>query len=200
MIQTLIAGLTLGFASGIAPGPLLTLVISETLQHGRKSGFYVSLAPLITDAPIILTIYFFLSLFNSPFYLSVIQLLGTVYIFYLGLKNLTFTAQTDLRPSQPSHSLIKAITVNFLNPNPYLFWSTVGGPILKQAAWIEGCLFLVLFYVIIVSCKLLLAYLVSRSRPFLNSNTYLWIIRSTGLLLMVFALLLGYRGILSVLG
>ena len=48
------AGLLLGLSGGLAPGPLLTLVASETLRHGARAGISVALAPLLTDAPIIL--------------------------------------------------------------------------------------------------------------------------------------------------
>jgi len=44
----------LSVSAGFAPGPLLTLVISETLQHDIKSGVKVALAPIITDLPIII--------------------------------------------------------------------------------------------------------------------------------------------------
>ncbi len=36
-------------------------------------------------------------------------------------------------PAQPSgQNLFKAVAINIFNPNPYLFWSIVGGPILLQ--------------------------------------------------------------------
>lgn len=54
MIEFLSAGTLLGLAAGFAPGPLLVLVISETLRHNIKAGIKVSIAPLITDVPIIL--------------------------------------------------------------------------------------------------------------------------------------------------
>ena len=47
-------GLVMGLASGLSPGPLLTLVITESLQHGVKAGIKVALAPIISDAPIII--------------------------------------------------------------------------------------------------------------------------------------------------
>jgi len=54
MIGFLTIGLILGLSAGIAPGPLLTLVISETLRHDVKAGIRVALAPIITDAPVII--------------------------------------------------------------------------------------------------------------------------------------------------
>jgi len=54
MLNFLTIGTLLGLSAGLAPGPLLTLVISETLQHDIKSGVKVALAPFITDLPIII--------------------------------------------------------------------------------------------------------------------------------------------------
>ena len=53
MIAVLLTGAVLGFSAGVAPGPLLVFVISETLRFGVRSGFKVAAAPLITDPPII---------------------------------------------------------------------------------------------------------------------------------------------------
>lgn len=49
MMYFLSVGAVLGLSSGLSPGPLLALVISETLRHGVKAGVKVALAPIITD-------------------------------------------------------------------------------------------------------------------------------------------------------
>ncbi|MFZ0611777.1 MAG: LysE family translocator, partial [Desulfobacterales bacterium] len=49
----LVTGIILGLSGGLTPGPLLTLVITETLKHGFREGAKVSLAPLLTDLPIV---------------------------------------------------------------------------------------------------------------------------------------------------
>jgi hypothetical protein len=51
MIEYLTKGRLLGLASEFAAGPLLVLVVSETLRHSIKEGIKVSMAPLITDVP-----------------------------------------------------------------------------------------------------------------------------------------------------
>lgn len=53
MMFFITAGAALGLSAGFSPGPLLTLVLTETLHHGVKAGIRVALAPMITDAPII---------------------------------------------------------------------------------------------------------------------------------------------------
>jgi len=47
-------GLLLGAPSGIAPGPMLILIISETLRHGIPAGAKVAFIPLLTDIPVVL--------------------------------------------------------------------------------------------------------------------------------------------------
>ena len=52
-MDAFLAGLILGFGSGIAPGPLHALVVPTTLHSGRRAGILVALAPLTTDLVII---------------------------------------------------------------------------------------------------------------------------------------------------
>ena len=54
MLSTISAGIVLGLSAGFSPGPLLALVISETLQHDIRAGIKVAVAPIITDLPIII--------------------------------------------------------------------------------------------------------------------------------------------------
>ncbi len=53
-LSSLAAGTVFGLSAGFAPGPLLTLVITQTLRHDIREGVKVAMAPLITDLPIIL--------------------------------------------------------------------------------------------------------------------------------------------------
>ena len=53
-VTAALAGAAFGLSAGITPGPLLALVIAQTLAHGPREGGKVALAPLLTDSPIIL--------------------------------------------------------------------------------------------------------------------------------------------------
>jgi threonine/homoserine/homoserine lactone efflux protein len=46
-------GIVLGLSAGLSPGPLMTLVVAESLKGGASAGIRIALAPLVTDAPII---------------------------------------------------------------------------------------------------------------------------------------------------
>jgi threonine/homoserine/homoserine lactone efflux protein len=41
-------GIGLGIGAGVTPGPLLALIIAETLRGGWRSGMLVALAPLLS--------------------------------------------------------------------------------------------------------------------------------------------------------
>ena len=48
------AGATLGIVEGIKPGPLLTMVIRETLSGGLRAGLWTAAAPIFTDGPLVI--------------------------------------------------------------------------------------------------------------------------------------------------
>ena len=52
-------GAALGLTAAATPGSLQTLLISETLWGGFRRGARITLAPLITDAPIIVAVFHF---------------------------------------------------------------------------------------------------------------------------------------------
>jgi len=56
-----VTGTALGMGSGLTPGPLSTLAITQTLQHGPREGAKICLAPVITDLPIVAAVTWLLS-------------------------------------------------------------------------------------------------------------------------------------------
>jgi threonine/homoserine/homoserine lactone efflux protein len=101
-----------------------------------------------------------------------------------------------------SRSLLKGILANAVSPHPYLFWFSVGGPILSRATkqgMAAPVAFIVCFYVFLVGSKMVLAVVVGRSKSFLSGKVYRYIMRFLGLALCVLALLL-FRDGLTLLG
>ncbi|MCG7912886.1 MAG: LysE family transporter [Candidatus Thiodiazotropha lotti] len=203
MLTSLTSGLILGISAGMAPGPLLTLVISETLQHNVGSGIRVALAPLITDLPIILVMLFIVNELSSmqPV-LGLISLAGGCFVFYLGYQNIQIKrVELDLQAKE-SRSLLKGVLTNILSPHPYLFWFSVGGPIViktMDSGTVAPLLFMFSFYTLLVGSKIVLAIAVGRSKQLLSGSLYLTTIRSLGLLLCGLALFLIVDG-LSLVG
>jgi len=201
----MMAGLVLGLSAGFAPGPMLTLVLSETLRHGARSGLQVALSPIFTDAPIIImTLLVVSQLADVEPVLGGISLLGAAVLLWMGYDSWqTQPVQLDRQDLSKGHaSLRKGMLVNLLNPHPYLFWFTVGAPLLVRA-WQSSlgavAAFLLCFYGLLVGSKVLLALLVGRYRHFLSSAWYLNTMRVLGVVLWGFAALLAWEG-LALLG
>lgn len=198
-----ITGIVFGLTAGISPGPLLTLVITETLTHGRKEGIKVAIAPLLTDIPIILVTIFILSkLDDSDSILGVISLLGGLFIIYLGITSFKAKEiEIDTKTIKPK-SIRRGIIVNILNPHPYLFWLTVGVPLLFKSYNISpgtALAFIISFYTFLVGSKISVAILVHKSRNYLKNKNYRWIMRILGIVLLVFAAIF-FRDGLRLLG
>lgn len=189
-----LSGIVFGLVAGISPGPLLTLVISETLRHDWKEGVRVAVVPFITDAPLVLLSVLVLAKLSSyDSILGVISLLGSFFILYLAYETfVTKPAQIDLGAVQP-RSYRKGILANFLSPHPYLFWILVGAPIVILAyeeSLLSSILFVLGFYVCLVGSKVAVALLCEKSKAFLKSNWYGYAFRILGVILVLLAIAL----------
>ncbi len=199
MIHFLTIGAVLGLSAGFAPGPLLTLVISETLQNNIRSGIKVALAPIITDLPIIILTVFILSkLSNFHNILGLISLIGGVVILSMGYESLRAKGfEVNAQEKKPK-SLTKGVLANALSPHPYLFWFGVGAPTMTKAisqSISASLAFIMSFYVFLVGSKIVLALLTGKSKSFLKGNIYIYTMRFLGLVLCLLAIVLFRDGL-----
>lgn len=200
----IISGLTLGATAGLMPGPLLALVISETVRHGKREGFTIAAVPLITDLPILAGAFIVVAgMSNLRFFSGIISLAGAAYVCYLGIESLTLKEGVVDPETDKPRSLRRGMVTNLLNPHPYLFWFTVGAPtvirgygvsILAAAGFVAG------FYAGIVGSKMAVALAVDRARGFMSGHRYLLALKLLGALLIVFAVILCIEGIGSLAG
>jgi threonine/homoserine/homoserine lactone efflux protein len=195
----LLSGIIFGLTLGVSPGPLLTLVISETLKHNRKEGIKVAIAPIITDLPIVLITLLILSkISNFDPILGSISILGAIFIGYLAYENI-FTKRVELNIQDVKpQSLKRGIIANFLSPHPYIFWFIIGAPTVLKALGISlfsSLSFILGFYVFLVGSKIFIATVVEKSRSFLKSDIYVYAIKFLGILLLIFSLMFLMEGL-----
>ena len=191
--------LLLGLSAGISPGPLLTLVIAQTLRHNTFEGIKVALVPLLTDLPIIIVgILLLSSLPNPDVVLGLISIVGGLFVLYLGITSIYQQSLTlDLSVEAP-RSYLKGSLVNLLSPHPYLFWFSIGAPLIVKASSVSllaAVAFVLTFYTCLVGAKIAIAVIVGQSRHFLSGTVYLWIMRGLGICLIGFSLLLFRDGL-----
>ena len=204
MFEYLISGIVYGAVAGVSPGPLLTLVIRETLAHNRRAGFSVAIAPLVTDVPIVSLSLFGLSRLNeSSVIFPMLSFLGAAFIIYLGVESILHKQTTAAADHAPLRSFGRAVFTNLLSPHPYLFWLLVGAPTALRAAKSgigAPIAFIVGFYLLLIGTKFTVAYLTDQSKRVLSTRIYGYVIRFLGIALLVFAGLLIRDGIRYVIG
>ncbi|MHB9033772.1 MAG: LysE family translocator [Anaerolineae bacterium] len=149
----LVKGVVLGFTAAIMPGTFQAYLINQAATHSWRRAALLSFAPLLSDGPIVLLAVFVLALIPE-WALYLVQLVGGLFILYLAYRSLrSLIATRDANMVQPPPSLWSAVVINFLNPNVYIYWTTVSGPLFIQG-WQQavywGVLFLVCFYSVMI--------------------------------------------------
>jgi len=198
MMTALATGVLLGLFCGLAPGPLLALVLAQTLRHGAREGCKIAFSPLVTDAPIIaLALALAAKMAQLRPLLGIVSIAGGAFVLYLAWDG--FRPARVAAEAQDEHpgSWLKGILTNLLNPHPWLFWLTVGAATLAKAMaqnWLAAAAFLCGFYLLLVGSKVLVVMLAARSRGFLAGRPYRVVMRILAVLLVFFALLLFREG------
>lgn len=199
-----LAGAALGLSAGFSPGPLLSLVLSQTLAHGSREGVKVALAPLFTDAPIILAAWLALSrLAAMPAILGVVALAGAALLCRYGWDCFKAPPADVGDPAAAPRSVLRGVAANFANPHPYLFWATVGVPFLLETATAGAApvvAFLGVFFACIIGAKVVAALVAGRFRRFLSSRVYRLLMAGLGLTLLYFAFRFARQGLAMLQG
>jgi threonine/homoserine/homoserine lactone efflux protein len=140
MINYLMLGVTFAFAAGVQPGPLQTYIISQTIKRGWRATLPASFAPVLSDGPILVLVLFLLSTVPDTFIIF-LRLAGGLFLLFLSynaFKTWRRYNPDEQRIEEPeAKTLMSAVVVNLLNPNPYIGWSLVMGPLFMKG-WGEA--------------------------------------------------------------
>jgi len=156
VIVYVLQGMTLGLSASASPGPLQFYLLSHAMAHGWRRALPAAAAPLVSDV-VIVTVVLFLLTRLPPQFLNVLQVIGAIFILYLAWgayqsfkdeKTLDRQVIAESDGAPPLRGVrwgfTKAILMNFLSPGPYVFWSTILGPIVLKA-WGESAGLAVVF-------------------------------------------------------
>lgn len=209
LLTLLVRGVGLGFSAAVLPGPLQGYVMNTALKHGWARALVVVCSPLVVDIPVILAVLLALETLSRvlPRLTDGISIVGGLFVLYLAWgawKDFRAGAviSTDDAPDAPTETVRgtfgRAMMVNALSPGPYLFWTTVNGPLLKQALAASaghGVAFLVAFYGTFLGLMAAFAVAIARLRT-VNPGFTRWLVLVAAVLLTLFGVRLVFEGIM----
>jgi len=135
MWSYLAMGATFAFAAAAQPGPFQTYLVAETMSRGWRRTLPAAFAPLLSDAPIIVLALLVLSRIPEEM-VRFLHLAGALFLFFLSYCAFRTWRRLDTDPTREESTghptLFRATVVNFLNPNPWLGWSLVMGPLFLE--------------------------------------------------------------------
>jgi threonine/homoserine/homoserine lactone efflux protein len=212
--QFILPAIGLGLSAAALPGPMQAYILNLTLRFGWRKGILVLMGPLITDAPIILLTTFLLGQLPE-WAIALVRVAGGLLLLWLawgawrafraGATIGGDGAQWEEAPSD-RRVLGTSVMMNFLSPGPYLFWSTVNGPLLLAALEVSvwwALAFLVAFYGTFLGMLALLVLLFDRlgsldervTRAIILVSIALLLIFGTGLIADAFGLAALHRAL-----
>lgn len=201
MIAFITQGITVGFSAGVMPGPMQSYLLNTALKYGWRRALLVIVTPLIVDIPVIVTVLLALDALAGivPALVDGVRVVGGGFVLYLA-----WGAWADVRAGAsladeikagpdpggepPARTFANGLLMNALSPGPYLFWTTVNGPLLLSALEVSllwGVAFVVAFYGTFLGAMAVLALTADRLRASGPGVT-------RGLLVVVAVLLSGF--------
>ena len=170
MLKHIIIGGSLAFAAAVQPGPLQAYLFSRVTAIGWRRTLPASFAPLLSDGPIAVLALLVLGRL-SPTMQSLLRAAGGVLLLTLAWRAFRQWRRPDLgslkRGDKIPRTLLEAALVNILNPNPYLGWALILGPVVV-AAWHEspgtGVAVVVAFYATMITMLAVLIFAFGSAR------------------------------------
>ena len=134
----------------------------------------------------------------ADWFLNLLQIVGGIFIIYLSfLAYKSSKNDSEIQSSEQKLNILKAITINFLNPNVWLYWSTIGATLLIsnwQNQKIIAILFLLSFYGAMVLSNVLMVLIFGKAAQTKNKLRPILLSIST-IFLFAFGMLNLYQGL-----
>ncbi len=128
LIGYVLFGGSLAFGAAIQPGPFQAFLVSRTVAAGWRRTLPACLAPVLSDGPVAALAVLVLGRMPSAAQ-HVLRAAGGVLLICLAVAAFRhFRRPTSSLPVSSPRTLLEAMLVNVLNPNPYMGWALVLGP------------------------------------------------------------------------
>jgi len=184
-------GFGVGMSGAIAPGPLFTATIKDSLKHGPLSGPMICIGHLLIEVPIVIGLALGVSyIINIPIVRALIGLMGGVGLFYMGIqiikerKKFEKVSEATLKSiatdkKKLKHDLLSPLKTGFIftvfNPAIFIWWATIGNSLVMRGLAIGFIGVLLLFighWFADLSWYSFLSFSVSKGKKFISPKVY----------------------------
>jgi threonine/homoserine/homoserine lactone efflux protein len=205
LLGNVFLGGSLALGAAIQPGPLQAFLVSRVVATGWRRTLPACLTPLFSDGPPAILAVFLLGRIPPPL-LHALRAAGGLLLLYLAAGvfrqwrwPMPSSRQASSRQASAPRTLLEAVLINLLNPNPYLAWALVLGPAVV-AAWSRhpghALGFVVAFYATMVVSLAGFVFLVGTAR-FLDPGRQRGLLGVSALLLAALGVTLLVAGVLE---
>ncbi len=191
-------GLLAGLWLSILVGPLVVIIVQNTLTKGITHGFLTVAGIWFSDLLYILACYGLLSritaLERSQLFTESIGLFGGIIVFIIGI-GMTFNKPKDLDFNQSAKhtktaavkSFVQGFSVNTFNPFTITFWTGAVSTSIAHEGWFraEQLTFLATTLIVIICTDSLKVYFANYIRKYISSALITKINKGAGILIMI---------------
>ena len=125
----------IGFTGAMMPGPVTTLIVTETARRGFIAGPLITIGHALLELAMVLALVFGLGdLLKQNAVAGTIGLLGGLFLLWMGFDivrsawqgKVSFDTTRDVGASSSGNPIIAGILTSVANPYWILWWATVG--------------------------------------------------------------------------
>ncbi|HNV93705.1 MAG: LysE type translocator [Euryarchaeota archaeon ADurb.Bin023] len=207
-------GFGVGLSGAIAPGPLFTATIKDTLKYGPLTGPMMCIGHLFVEISIILGLALGVSyVINIPIVRALIGVVGGIGLLYLGYqmikerKKFESISEESIKniganTRELKNDLLPPIKTGFvftiLNPAMFIWWFTIGNSLIMRGLAIG---FMGVFMLFIghwfadVSWYTFLSVSLSKGKKFISKKVYEVILLACGIFLLYLGITFLYESI-----
>ncbi len=191
-----LSAMTIAFSGAVMPGPLLTYTIKQAFTGGLKSGLTIILGHALLELLLIALIFLgFDIILQSTVAQIAIGIIGGALLGYMGVGMVAGavrnTVKVNLEGASGARGLVASgFFISAMNPYFLLWWAVIGLGFLLAAYQSYGYLGVGIWFIGHISVDFLwygfIAWLIGKTRRFLDERVYRIIIGVLGALLMYF--------------
>jgi threonine/homoserine/homoserine lactone efflux protein len=187
-----------GLSGALAPGPMLTVTISDSMEKGVRAGPLIVAGHIIAETALIFLIFAGLGwLIGSSLASFIIGLVGGIVLIYMGIQifrnspELKDTSYENLDNTVKSRysSILNGIITSITNPFFFIWWAAIGAAFMYQGLALAGILGIFAFLIGHWSADLVwisfISFFSSKGTNLMKKSTYKNIMRICGVFLVL---------------